>query len=184
MSLGNWQTRRAEEKRAAAAALESVSLTGTFLSKYTVLLDNKLHAGKAGYEVVTPLQAGGGAVLVNRGWIEAPKTRERLPEIRTPPGAVRIGGWKVDRLPHVLEAGAGPAGPVRQNLDAAAYARETGLPLQPYVVLQREGPDDGLVRDWPPPDTGVQTHESYALQWYSFAVLAVILAVVFSFRRG
>jgi surfeit locus 1 family protein len=184
VSLGNWQTRRAEEKRAAAANLESVGLTGTFLSKYTVLLDNKLHAGKVGYEVVTPLQAAGGAVLVNRGWIEAPKTRDRLPEVSTPQGAVRIGGWKVDRLPHALEAGAGATGPVRQNLDAAAYARETGLALQPYFVLQREGPDDGLARDWPRPDTGVEMHESYALQWYSFAALAVILAVVFSFRRG
>ena len=184
VSLGNWQTRRAEEKRAAAAALENVSLTGTFLPKYTVLLDNKLHAGRVGYEVVTPLQAGGFAVLVNRGWIEAPKTRDRLPEIRTPPGAVRIGGWKVDRLPHVLEAGASPAGTVRQNLEAAAYARETGLSLQSYFVLQLEGPGDGLARDWPRPDTGVQTHESYALQWYSFAALAAILALVFSFRKA
>ena len=182
--LGNWQTRRAEEKRAAAARLESLSLTGTFLPKYTVLLDNKLHAGKAGYEVVTPLQADGGAVLVNRGWIEAPKTRERLPEIRTPQGEVRIAGWKVDRLPHALEVGASPTGPVRQNLDAVAYSKEINLILRPFFILQREGPSDGLTRDWPRPDTGVQMHESYALQWYSFAALAIILGVVFSFRRG
>ena len=184
MLLGNWQARRAEEKRAAAARLESVSLSGTFLPQYTVLLDNKLHAGKAGYEVVTPLQAGGGAaVLVNRGWIEAPRTRERLPEIRTPQGAVRIAGWKVDRLPHALEPGASPAGPVRQNVDAVAYSKEINLALRPFFILQREGPEDGLARDWPRPDTGVQMHESYALQWYSFAALAIILGVVFSFRR-
>ena len=183
--LGNWQTRRAAEKRAAAARLESVSLAGTFLPKYTVLLDNKLRAGKAGYEVVTPLQAGGGAaVLVNRGWIEATKTRERLPEIRTPQGEVRIAGWKVDRLPHALEVGASSTGPVRQNLDAVAYSKEINLLLQPFFILQREGPEDGLARDWPPPDSGVQMHESYALQWYSFAALAIILGVVFSFRRG
>jgi len=162
--LGNWQTRRAEEKRAAAARLESVSLTGTFLPKYTVLLDNKLHAGKAGYQVVTPLQADGGAVLVNRGWVEAPKTRERLP--------------------HALEVGASPTGPVRQNLDAAAYSKEINLILRPFFILQREGPEDGLVRDWPRPDNGVQMHESYALQWYSFAALAIILGMVFSLRRG
>src|SRR5436189_764084 len=77
ISLGNWQTRRAQQKRALAAQLETVGLAGTFLPKYTVLLDNKLHAGKAGYEVVTPLQPGvGAAVLINRGWIEAPRTRE------------------------------------------------------------------------------------------------------------
>src|SRR5689334_6204146 len=179
VSLGNWQARRAEEKRAAAAQLESISLTGRFLPKYTVLLDNKLHAGKAGYQVVTPLQTDGAVVLVNRGWIEAPRTRERLPEIRTPQGTVRIAGWKVERLPHALEAGASSTGPVRQNLDAVAYAKETSLALRPFFILQREGPDDGLARDWPRPDAGVHTHESYALQWYSFAALAVVLALVF-----
>lgn len=186
VSLGNWQTRRAEEKRELAAKLETTSLAGTFLPKYTVLLDNKVHAGKAGYEVVTPLKPvdAGAAVLVNRGWIEAPKTRDQLPEIRTPPGEVRIAGWKAERLPHALEAGASPAGPVRQNLDAAAYARETGLALQPFFILQRAGPQDGLARDWPRPDAGVQMHESYALQWYSFAVLALVLGIVFSFRRA
>jgi len=184
VSLGNWQTRRAQEKRELAAKLETLSLAGTFLPKYTVLLDNKLHAGKAGYEVVTPLRPGSGAaVLVNRGWIEAPRTRDRLPEVRTPQGEVRIAGWKTGRLPHALEAGASPIGAVRQNLDAAAYAKEINLPLEPFFILQREGPEDGLVRDWPRPDAGVQTHESYALQWYSFAALALVLGIVFSFRR-
>jgi len=184
ISLGNWQTRRAAEKRALAANLETVNVTGTFLTKHTVLLDNKLHAGRAGYEVITPLQPGAGAaILVNRGWIEAPKRRDQLPEVRTPRGEVSIAGWKVRRLPHALEAGPAAAGPVRQNLDAAAYSREIGLALQPFFILQRDGPQDGLARDWPRPDAGVQTHESYALQWYSFAALAVVLGLVFSFGK-
>src|SRR5262249_32344839 len=155
--------RRAEEKRALGAELESVSLSGTFLSNYTVLLDNKLHAGKPGYEVITPLKPPGAAapVLINRGWIEAPKTRDRLPEPRTAPGEVRIGGWKAARLPHALAVGPSAGGKVRQNVELDAFARETGLALQPYFILQREGPDDGLLRDWPRPDAGVQMHESY-----------------------
>jgi surfeit locus 1 family protein len=185
IALGNWQTRRAQEKRTLAAHLETVDVRGTFLTKYTVLLDNKLRAGKAGYEVITPLKpaAAGDAILVNRGWIEAPRRREQLPEIRAPQGEIRIAGWKADRLPHALEAGRSAAGPVRQNLDAAAYSREIGIALQPFFILEREGPQDGLARDWPRPDAGVQTHESYALQWYSFAALAVVLGLVFSFRK-
>ena len=42
---------------------------------------------------------------------------------------------------------------------------------------------DGLLREWPRPDAGIERHESYALQWYSLAALAVILAAVLSFRR-
>jgi cytochrome oxidase assembly protein ShyY1 len=40
-----------------------------------------------------------------------------------------------------------------------------------------------LRREWPRPDLGIEKHESYSLQWYSFAALAIVLAVVFSFRR-
>lgn len=186
VALGNWQTRRAEEKRALGAQLENISVAGTFLAKYTVLLDNKLRAGKAGYEVVTPLLPVGSpaSILVNRGWIEAPRTRDRLPELRTPQGEVRIGGWKVERLPHALAAGGSPGGKLRQNLERKAFAAETGLAVQPFFILQREGPQDGLTRDWPRPDAGVQVHESYALQWYSFAALAAVLGVVFSFRKN
>jgi cytochrome oxidase assembly protein ShyY1 len=72
---------------------------------------------------------------------------------------------------------------VRQNLDIAAYAAETGLPLQPFVVEQHSDTRDGLRREWPRPDLGIEKHESYSLQWYSFAALAIVLAVVFSFRR-
>ena len=42
---------------------------------------------------------------------------------------------------------------------------------------------ESLARDWPRPDLGVEKHESYALQWYSFAALSVALLVALSFRR-
>jgi cytochrome oxidase assembly protein ShyY1 len=32
-------------------------------------------------------------------------------------------------------------------------------------------------------DAGIEKHESYSLQWYSFAVLAFALFVALSFRR-
>src|SRR3954466_4935538 len=75
IALGNWQTRRAEEKRAIAAQLEKkrVSVAGEFVPRYTVLLDNKLRRGRPGYEVITPMKLGDSRVhvLVNRGWVQA-----------------------------------------------------------------------------------------------------------------
>ncbi|TMI45909.1 MAG: SURF1 family protein, partial [Betaproteobacteria bacterium] len=50
-------------------------------------------------------------------------------------------------------------------------------------IEQRSDSGDGLLREWPRPDAGIERHESYALQWYSLAALAVILAAVLSFRR-
>ena len=204
--LGNWQTRRAEQKRALGAELERslksrpvelrpgvgprtllqkrVAATGRFLSERTVLLDNKLRDGRPGYEVVTPLMLArsDAHVLVNRGWISAGASRQQLPEVRTPAGEVKLDGIALERLPHALEAGVS-TGPVRQNLDIAAYAAETGLKLLPIVLEQHSDSGDGLLREWPRPDFGIEKHASYALQWYSFAGLAVVLLVVLSFRR-
>ena len=204
--LGNWQARRAEQKRTLGAELERslksipvelrpgvdprtllqkrVAATGRFLSERTVLLDNKLRDGRPGYEVVTPLMLAGSDahVLVNRGWISAGASRQQLPEVRTPGGEVKLDGIALERLPHALEAGAS-TGRLRQNLDIAAYAAETGLKLLPIVLEQHSDSGDGLLREWPRQDFGIEKHESYALQWYSFAGLAVVLLVVLSFRR-
>ena len=72
---------------------------------------------------------------------------------------------------------------MRQNVDLGAFAADTGLALQPIVIEQRSDSGDGLLREWPRPDAGIERHEGYALQWYSLAALAVVLAVVLSFRR-
>ncbi|HXU42158.1 MAG TPA: SURF1 family protein [Burkholderiales bacterium] len=181
IALGNWQSRRADEKRAAAAALESkrVSLRGVFRPELTVLLDNRMRNHRVGYEVVTPLRLSDAThVLVDRGWF-ARGAKEPPP----PAGEVRIDGIALARLPHALRLGEEPKARVRQNLDVAAFAAETGLALQPIVVEQHSDSGDGLLREWPPPDLGVDMHAAYALQWYSLAGLAAVLFVVLSFRK-
>ncbi len=202
--LGNWQSRRAEAKRALGAEFERalhsppielpaagnvihkrVAARGRFSAEHTVLLDNKLRRGRPGYEVLTPLRLTGSDshLLVNRGWVAAPASRDVLPEIRTPAAEQRIEGIALERLPHALQAGAASRGKVRQNLDLGTFAAETGLRLQSVVIEQHSELDDGLLRDWPRPDLGIERHESYALQWYSFAALAIALLAALSFRR-
>lgn len=206
--LGNWQARRAEAKRALGAELERslkspplelaptpvdastlihkrVAARGRFVAERTVLLDNKLRRGRPGYEVVTPLALAGSEwhVLVNRGWIAAPASRQTLPDVRTPSGELTLVGIALERLPHALQPGAAPTGTVRQNLDIGAFAAETGLRLQPLVLEQHSDSGDGLAREWPRPDLGIERHESYALQWYLFAGLALVLLAVLSIRR-
>ena len=204
-SLGQWQARRADEKRALGLALEQaakaapialapgssnvinkrVSARGTFLAHQTVLLDNKLRRGRPGYEVVTPMRLAGSDahVLVNRGWIAAPPTRDVLPAIRTSAREQTVDGIALERLPQALQPGTPSRSRVRQNLVVADFAAETGLRLLPIVVEQHSQGDDGLLRDWPRPDLGIEKHESYSLQWYSLAALVVVLAAVLSFRR-
>ena len=203
IALGNWQARRAEEKLALAAALERqlkapalqlgvapvdpeklvrkrVAARGRFIAARTVFLDNRNRGGKPGYEVVTPLALSPAmAVLVQRGWVE----RSQRETVRTPQGVVAVDGIALARLPRALAVSTESPGQVRQNLEVADYAKEIGIALQPVVIQQRSELGDGLARDWPRPDFGVDTHRAYALQWYSLAALAGVLGIVFSFRR-
>ncbi len=76
-------------------------------------------------------------------------------------------------------------GTVWQNLDPARFAAATGLGVLP-VVIEQTGASlhpDGLVRDWPAPDFGVEKHWIYMMQWYAFAGLAVVLWLVLNFRK-
>ncbi|MGQ0652666.1 MAG: SURF1 family protein [Betaproteobacteria bacterium] len=182
IALGNWQSGRAEEKRAAAAQLERVALHGEFVPQHTVFLGNRLRHGRPGYEIVTPLRLRGGAshVLVNRGWLAAGTA---LPQVRTPEGPVTVEGVAVKRLARVLDPGGGAKGPVRQNLDIGEFAAETRLALEPRVIEQHSSAPDGLLREWPRPDAGADKNEAYALQWYSLAALAGALGLAFGFRR-
>lgn len=202
IALGNWQARRAAEKVALAeeraATLRDAPLrigaapvrqgelvnrhveaTGVFAADRTIYLGNRNRGGRPGYEVVTPLVlAPSAAVLVQRGWVE----RGARDSVRTPADRQRIDGIALEHLPRAFAAGS-EQGPVRQNLDIEAYAKESGLALLPIVIQQRNDNGDGLSRDWPKPDFGVDMHRAYALQWYSLAALSAVLGAVFSFRR-
>jgi surfeit locus 1 family protein len=207
IALGGWQGRRADEKRALGARIEQqmrspamelpsrmvepgqfvlthVAASGRFLPEHTIYLDNKLRRGRPGYEVVTPLRLNGVHVLVNRGWVEAGRSRAVLPEVPTPAGRVRVEGIALERLPQALEAGPAESARVRQNLELQSFAEETGLQLQPLVIEQHSPAADGLARDWPRPDAGIEKHVVYSLQWYSLAGLALVLFIVLSFRRA
>ena len=183
IALGNWQSRRADEKRALAEHVQRIAVAGEFLPQRSVLLDNKLRGGRAGYEVVTPLRLAEGIhVLVNRGWIAAPPRREELPQVVTPPGRLRIEGIVLSHLPRTLKLGEPGKGRVRQSLELEEFAAESGLTLQAFFIQQHSDSGDGLARDWPPPDAGIEKHQAYSFQWYSLAALALVLGVVFSFR--
>src|SRR5262249_44832297 len=155
----------------AAAAFRRASVRGDYVDRYTVLLDNKVHHGVVGYEVVSPLRIAGGDmhVLVDRGWVAAGRTRSKLPRAAAPAGEERMEGILVVPSGRFFElAPEAPQGAVWQNLALERYRAWSGLALQPVVIEQTSDAGDGLVREWDRPDAGIARHRSYALQWFSF----------------
>ena len=130
---------------------------------------------------MTPLmlQGTGQVILVQRGW--APRDfadRSRLPPVVTPAGMVTVQGRIAPPPSKLYEFKGADAGPIRQNLDLAAFRLETGLPLIEQVsLLQTGAPGEGLLREWAAPNLGVEKHHGYAFQWFGLCGLVVILYV-------
>lgn len=199
LQLGNWQMRRAAEKAALKAQYlavahngpqalganpplewQTLELRGEWLTGRSILLDNRIHGGRAGYHVLTPLQmtGQGPAVLVNRGWIAAGPDRAHPPQVPAVPGEITVTGsvrHPADK-PFTLGAeAAAPDGIVWQALDLARYRTESRTPVADFYLQQTSAAADGLVRDWPDPDAGIERHRGYALQWYALTALATAL---------
>ena len=208
LSLGRWQAGRAEEKAALQSlwaartaeaplalaggtpsaqelAFRRVRLRGTFVAGGQIFIDNRIHGGRAGFHVLTPLAlAGGGpAVLVNRGWIARTAAYPAPPEVAVPEGEQAIEGLATVPSLRYVELSADPvAGSVWQNLSIERYAARTGRDVLPVVVLARP-PAPGLAAVEERPDTGIAKHQEYALTWFSLAATVAALWVGLNLRR-
>jgi surfeit locus 1 family protein len=203
-SLGNWQLNRAAEKRELKARADAfaaqppihvssieipvadieqrkVEARGVFEPQYAVYIDNRLHKGAPGYHVIMPLRLAGGDryVLVNRGWIARALERRDVPSVRTPEREVTVAGIASLPSTRVLELSEQVTeGRIWQNLTLDRYREAMPISIQPFVIRQDSALDDGLVREWAPPDFGIDKHYGYAFQWFGLAAtLAVFYAV-------
>lgn len=206
LALGRWQLGRAAEKEALQASIDAraemplldarslarppgsdellhrrVVAVGQWVAERTVFLDNRQMNGRPGFFVVTPLRLDNDlAVLVQRGWVPRDfEDRMRVPRISTPAGVVRVEGRIAPPPSKLYDMGEAGSGVIRQNLDLAQFRLESGLPLVAWSVQQTEASADGLLRDWPKINTGVDKHYGYAFQWFGLSALIALLYVWF-----
>lgn len=211
--LGLWQWDRASQKEALQAAIDDRArqppadaadlaatardggasllhrqavLRGRWLAERTVYLDNRVMNARPGFVVVTPLQWPGGVILVQRGWVARdPSDRARLPALQWPAGEVEVRARVAAPPSRLYEFDGAPVGPIRQNLDLDAFARETGLPLLPVTLLEQAGPDadPALQRDWLRPAADAHKNYGYAAQWWAMSLAIVGLYVWYRHLR-
>jgi surfeit locus 1 family protein len=210
-SLGRWQWHRGEAKQAVWAEYERdaaavplgtrafdsidrfarLKINGQFEPSHQFLLDNRSHAGMPGFEVLTPFRTSDGRlILVDRGWIPFDGHRDRLPDVMMAAGeTVSITG-RVDDLP----SGGLPMGhaaptsddawpkiasfPTHDELAAALDAK-----LERRLLLLDPEVANGYVREWSPPGMPPERHFSYAIQWWGFAAVLLVLYFGLNFRK-
>jgi surfeit locus 1 family protein len=173
------------------ARFQRVSLTGRYDAAHQFLLDNRTYKGRAGYEVLTPLARPDGRVaLVDRGWVPFSGVRSQLPQVAlASEGPVTLTG-RSDELPAAgLESGrAAPAEQggwpkVTSYPAMAQLGKALGTPLEARILLLDPDQPQGYARDWQPPGMQPLRHLSYAIQWWAFTALAIILWVIMSLKR-
>jgi surfeit locus 1 family protein len=121
--------------------------------------------GTPGVALITPLRlADGSVVLVDRGWVPSPDAFHVDHTLYRESDTATVNG--IAFIP--------PRG--RGDVEPAGFL--------PFIIqLGTPEPARGLPRRWPPPAFDNGPHLSYAIQWFSFALIALVGTAVL-IRRG
>ncbi|CAN5446028.1 SURF1 family protein [soil metagenome] len=169
-----------------------IKIRGHFDNQHTFLLDNKFSEHRLGYQVLSPFVTATlppSRILVNRGWISMGKSRAVLPDIPAVEKEVSIEG--VVEVPTSKHFALGKftenlqEWPKRvQYLDLAQFANLLAEPIASYIVLLSPASPYGFVREWAPVlAIAPARHIGYAIQWFIFAGILLILFVVLNTKK-
>lgn len=175
-----------------AARLRRVRVSGTADWAHEVIVAARTLDGAPGVWVMTPVHVAGSdtAVWVNRGWLYSPDGA--TVDLTTAHGSATTVDATGFALP--FERGRGPAalrGRRLQRADSAALTADVPYPVLPFVIVAMH--DSAAVRARPgtsriptplePPAIDEGPHMSYAIQWFAFALIAVVGSGIALIRR-
>jgi surfeit locus 1 family protein len=212
IALGFWQLDRADQKRSLAHNLEQrrklpalvlsgnlpaaeqleyrpVIANGRLLADKTVLIENRKYQGKTGFHVITPLQLSdsGRIVLVNQGWIGLEQAADPA-AIPHPEGDLSIRGVANIPQPPALDLSLPVDSTERLPhwpfLTLEHYSAWSGLEILPFMILQAPEDNSGFVRQWPEPQANVGMHIGYAIQWFAFALILLLIWLRLSLHKN
>ncbi|HEV2749874.1 MAG TPA: SURF1 family protein [Gemmatimonadales bacterium] len=156
-----------------------LSARGVYDYPHERLWHGRSYEGIPGVDLVTPLRLlDGSGVLVDRGWAPSPD------------------GYHVDQAAYregdsanVLGIGVMvPRAP--GDVNPASLRDSVPYPLLAFVLQQLptstdlHGPPQSALLRWPAPELSDGPHLSYAIQWFSFAVIIVVGSLALTRKRG
>ena len=198
--LGIWQLHRLQQKRdrnsvahtrmklspvwVGSLSLDSVGVIyrraaahGTYDDARSIIWAGRSLDGAPGVYVLTPLRFGDAAVLVNRGWMPAndAATVDLTAVREIAPDTVQglIVPFSLD--PRADHDTTPSFRRVWYHLNHDAVQKKFPYPIANYqlqMAADKRAP--ALPRRLPPPEFDEGPHLSYAIQWFSFAVIGLV----------
>ena len=162
---------------------------GRFDNRHHFLLDNQVHEGQAGYHVLTPFEINDSdaIVLVNRGWVAWGTTRDTLPPIHATKSDGQVRG--IAHVPHqsrfrLGEIELGEQWPqLIPYLDIEALRKQYSPGLLPMILWLAPEQPGHYQRDWQPVWLPPEKSRAYAVQWFAFAGIALLLFFILNLRK-
>ena len=160
-----------------------VAVAGEPDSARSVVIAARYRRGSPGVHVMTPVRLAGGAVIMlDRGWVPAPDAATiDLGRVPAPPTGTVIGLVRrfaeAERTPRPATEDTLPTERRRvvYRVSESAVAELVPYAIQPVYVqaLPASGPPAVPIPP-DPPELSAGPHLSYAVQWFSFAAIALI----------
>ncbi len=165
---------------ATALGFRQVTVTGTYETSDEVILYGRTLDGENGNHLLTPLRPsdGGPLVIVDRGWVPFEMDSPPVDAAAPPSGEVTVTGAL---FPPDAMGGGALTTPTVSRVDLTQLAATFGEDVLPmYVLLAEQDPaqPNDLPRPAPLPELTEGPHLSYAIQWFAFAMIALVGLVV------
>lgn len=155
--------------------------TGRYDAQREVLLPGRSFQGTGGSHVLTPLiLRSGDAVLVDRGWVPADIDEVPVRPAAPPSGRVRVSGVL---FPPEPKRPLSPDDPAEGELEIVRRINPARLQEQlpyslmgTYLLLQKQEPaQEALPRYAPMAERTEGSHLAYAVQWFAFIPIALVV---------
>jgi surfeit locus 1 family protein len=169
------------------AEYRRVILRGRFLHDREMLLSGRAMGARLGYHVVTPMAlAGGGAVLVDRGWVPL----DRKDPARRAAGQIAgevslIGHLRAEPRKGVFTPDNHPDKDFWFRVDLAQMAKHAGLErVRPfYIQAAGPAPPGGLPVPVPVRIDLPNDHLKYAITWFLLAAACTLIYGIWRRQR-
>lgn len=170
-----------------AAVYRRAGATGRFLHDKEMLIIHQIRHGQPGFNVITPLRlAGGGHVLVDRGWV----SRDRIDPATRPAGQIRgsvalTGVLRVAKKTSRWIPDNEPAKDLWYYPEVEAMAAKAGLAqVVGFVLVADDRPNPGGFPKGTRAAVEITNrHLEYALTWYGLAATLVVIYFVYQTKR-